>query len=98
MAAFRKNVQQQGTAMAENVFNVSVVVMPKAEILDPQGKAIMGGLKTMDFAEIQDVRIGKMVHLKLSGDSRETVMARATQMAKALLSNPVTEDFKVIVE
>jgi len=84
--------------MAENVFNVSVVVMPKSEILDPQGKAIIGALKTLNFTEIQDARIGKMVHLKLSGASRDEVMARATQMAKALLSNPVTEDFKVIVE
>ncbi len=84
--------------MAENVFNVSVVVMPKSEILDPQGKAIIGALKSLDFAEVQDARIGKMVHLKLSGASRDAVFARATQMAKSLLSNPVTEDFKVIVE
>lgn len=84
--------------MAENVFNVSVVVMPKAEILDPQGKAIIGALKSLNFTEVQDARIGKMVHLKLSGASREAVMDRATQMAKSLLSNPVTEDFKVVVE
>ena len=84
--------------MAENVFMVSVVVMPKAEILDPQGKAIIGALKTLNFAEVQDARIGKMVHLKLSGASRDEVLARAAQMAKALLSNPVTEDFRVIVD
>ena len=84
--------------MAENVFNVSVVVMPKAEILDPQGKAIIGALKSLNFDEVQDARIGKMVHLKLSGASRDEVTARATQMAKSLLSNPVTEDFKVVVE
>ena len=84
--------------MAENVFVVSVTVMPKSEILDPQGKAVMGALKTLDFAEVQDARIGKMVRMRLTGSGRDEVMARATQMAKALLSNPVTEDFTVTVD
>ncbi|HNZ03094.1 MAG TPA: phosphoribosylformylglycinamidine synthase subunit PurS [Myxococcota bacterium] len=84
--------------MAENLYNVSVIVMPKAEILDPQGKAIIGALKSLEFCEVQDARIGKMVHLKMTGASREEVTARATSMAKSLLSNPVMEDFRVIVE
>lgn len=84
--------------MAESIYTVSVVVMPKAEILDPQGKAVIGALKSLDFAEVQDARIGRVVRLKLSGATRESVQARAAAMAKALLSNPVTEDFTVVVE
>lgn len=84
--------------MADSIYTVSVEVMPKAEILDPQGKAVIGALKSLDFAEVQDARIGRVVRLKLSGATRESVQARATAMAKALLSNPVTEDFTVVVE
>ncbi|WP_315820705.1 phosphoribosylformylglycinamidine synthase subunit PurS [Paraflavitalea speifideaquila] len=40
-------------------YNVQVTVMPLKELLDPQGKAVMGGLQNLGLNKVQDVRVGK---------------------------------------
>jgi len=84
----------------EKIVHVSVVVLPKDEILDPQGKAVKGALESLDFNEVRDCRIGKVVRLTIEDGNRDesTIRERVSEMASALLSNPITEDFKVIVE
>lgn len=79
---------------------MSVVVLPKEEILDPQGKAVIGALKSLGFDEVQDCRIGRVVRLKLeaSGKDAAAIRERVSEMASSLLSNPITEDFEVVVE
>lgn len=78
---------------------VSVVVMPKPEVLDPQGRAVLGALKSLGFHEVSDCRMGKVIRLAIAGVSDAAdLRAMATEMAKALLANPVTEDFDVSVE
>ena len=85
---------------ANRLYKVSVVVLPKGEILDPQGKTVVGALKSLGFAEVRDGRVGKVVRLDVEGpaDDPGAVRARVTQMASALLANPVMEDFTVTVE
>jgi phosphoribosylformylglycinamidine (FGAM) synthase PurS component len=46
-------------------FQAEIDVMPKKEILDPQGKAVTGSMKNLGLAEIQNVRIGKHISLRL---------------------------------
>ena len=48
-----------------------VYVTLKKGVLDPQGRAVMGALKSMDFNEVNDVRIGKYMELELNGASKE---------------------------
>ena len=76
---------------------VVVDVMPKPEILDPQGKAVLGALPRLGFSGVVDVRQGKRFELELDEVSEE-VLAQVHQMAETLLSNPVIEDFTVRVE
>ncbi len=77
---------------------VVVDVMPKPEILDPQGKAVLGALPRLGFSGISDVRQGKRFELEVAGEVTEAVLAEIHQMAETLLSNPVIENFTVHVE
>ncbi len=71
---------------------IVVDVMPKREILDPQGKAVHGALTRLGFDGVGDVRQGKRFELEVDGEVTEAVLERAREAAGTLLSNPVIED------
>ena len=71
--------------------------MPLRELLDPQGKAVLGGLSNLGLKEIRDVRIGKHISLQVEADSEEQARMLADEAAKKLLANPVMEYFEVEV-
>ena len=76
---------------------VVVDVMPKPEILDPQGKAVLGALPRLGFDGVTDVRQGKRFELEIEGELTDARRAEVEQMAETLLSNPVIEDYRVSV-
>jgi phosphoribosylformylglycinamidine synthase len=76
---------------------VVVDVMPKPEILDPQGKAVAGALARLGFAELSSVRQGKRFELEVTGEVTDEVLARVREAAETLLSNPVIEDVVRVV-
>ncbi len=76
---------------------VVVDVMPKPEILDPQGKAVHGALPRLGFTGVTDVRQGKRFELELEGEATDERLAQVREMAETLLSNPVIEDYAVRV-
>lgn len=76
---------------------VVVDVMPKPEILDPQGKAVVGALARLGFAEFSGARQGKRFELEVDGEVTEEVLKRARDAAGTLLSNPVIEDVVRVV-
>jgi phosphoribosylformylglycinamidine synthase subunit PurS len=80
------------------VARVVVDVMPKPEILDPQGKAVLGALPRLGFSGVTDVRQGKRFELEIEGEVTDEVLASVAQMAETLLSNPVIENYAVRVE
>jgi phosphoribosylformylglycinamidine synthase PurS subunit len=80
------------------VARVVVDVMPKPEILDPQGKAVLGALPRLGFSGVTDVRQGKRFELEIEGEVTDEVLASVAQMAETLLSNPVIESYAVRVE
>ena len=71
---------------------IVVDVMPKPEILDPQGKAIVGALPRLGFNSFSAVRQGKRFELTVDGEVTEEILAQARDAAETLLSNPVIED------
>lgn len=71
---------------------VVVDVMPKPEILDPQGKAVAGALPRLGFRVFTSVRQGKRFELEVDGEVTEEVLVQARDAAGTLLSNPVIED------
>ncbi|GAA1702852.1 phosphoribosylformylglycinamidine synthase subunit PurS [Dietzia cercidiphylli] len=72
---------------------VVVEVMPKAEILDPQGQAIHRALGRLGHAGVTDVRQGKRFELEVADDVSE---AELEEIASSLLANTVIEDWKVV--
>lgn len=74
---------------------VVVSVMPKAEILDPQGQAIVGALGRLGHAGISEVRQGKRFELEVDDSVSDDELA---EIAEALLANIVIEDWTVTRE
>jgi len=79
------------------IFSVQVKVMPLKELLDPQGKAVMGGLQNLGLNAVNDVRIGKNISLQVEAESSEQAKKIAEEASKKLLANPVMEYFEVAV-
>jgi phosphoribosylformylglycinamidine synthase subunit PurS len=76
-------------------FSVQVKVMPLKELLDPQGKAVMGGLQNLGIKTIQDVRIGKTIQLQVDAASADEAKQIAEEASRKLLANPVMEYFEI---
>jgi len=78
------------------VTRVVVDVMPKPEILDPQGQAIARALPDLGFDTVTSVRQGKRFEIEIAdgADAREI----ASRAAEAVLANPVIEDFTIHIE
>ena len=72
---------------------VVVTVMPKAEILDPQGQAIVGALGRLGHPGVSDVRQGKRFELEVDDSVTDDELA---EIAESLLANTVIEDWAVI--
>ena len=79
--------------MAIVVVNVAL----KPEILDPQGRAVLGALGRLGLSGVSDVRQGKQFVLNIDGEVDDAKLAQINEIAATLLSNPVIEDFTVTV-
>lgn len=75
-------------------FKAEIDVMPLKELLDPQGKAVAHGLQKMNFNEVNDVRVGKHITIKLNANSKEEANTKVEEACKKLLANPIMEGYK----
>ncbi|MBL7741942.1 MAG: phosphoribosylformylglycinamidine synthase subunit PurS [Chitinophagaceae bacterium] len=78
-------------------YTVQIKVMPLKELLDPQGKAIEGGLQNLGLNNVEDVRVGKNISLQINADTPDQAKQIAEEASKKLLANPVMEYFEVSV-
>lgn len=74
---------------------VVVNVMPKPEILDPQGKAVTGALARLGFPDMS-VRQGKRFEIEVEGEITPEILERIEEAAEVLLANTVIESFDVV--
>lgn len=79
------------------IFTVQIKVMPLKDLLDPQGKAVMGGLQNLGLNSVSDVRIGKHIDLQIDAENKEAAQSIAEDAAKKLLANPVMEVYEISV-
>ena len=79
-------------------FRARLLVYPRREILDPQGKAISAALARLDFTGLGEIRVGKSFDLELRATDLTAARERVEQMCRQLLANPITEDFEVELE
>jgi phosphoribosylformylglycinamidine synthase len=80
------------------VARVVVDVMLKPEILDPQGRAVQGALGRLGLSGVTDVRQGKQFVIDIEGEVTGERLAQMHTLAAELLSNPVIEDYRLVVE
>ncbi|WP_040290435.1 phosphoribosylformylglycinamidine synthase subunit PurS [Alicyclobacillus hesperidum] len=74
-------------------FDVEVRVWLKPSVFDPQGHAVEQALHTLGFDGAQNVRIGKYMHLTVTGETEEEARKSVEQMCERVLSNPVMETY-----
>ena len=77
---------------------IVVEVMPKAELLDPQGKAVAGALGRLGKTQFTGVRIGKRFELQVEGPVNQALLADVRELAESMFSNSVIEDVVFIGE
>lgn len=80
-----------------NRYRVEIHVTPRPGILDPEGKAIHQALRSLGYAGVQEVRVGKAIDVEVEADSEAEALEQADAMCRKLLANPVTEDYEVRV-
>lgn len=71
--------------------------MPLKDLLDPQGKAVLGGLENLGLKGVQEVRIGKHITLQIEAEGKEAAKQAADQACKKLLANSVMESYEIEV-
>ena len=78
-------------------FIAEIKIMPLKELLDPQGKAVMGGLSNLGIQNVSDVRIGKHIQMNIQAGDKDEARKIAEEASQKLLANPVMEEFTVSI-
>ncbi len=79
-------------------FRLEIRVTPRPGLLDPEGKAIQNARHSLDYEQVREVRVGKVLYLDVEAESSEEARKGADAMCRRLLANPVTEDFEIEVQ
>ncbi len=75
-----------------------IYITLKKDVLDPQGSVIANSLKSLGFNNIEDVRQGKYIEIKLDSENEESANKQINEMCDKLLANLVIEDYKVEID
>ncbi len=81
-----------------SIWKAKAIIMPKPGVNDPQGEAIKGGLSSLQFEGVKDVRAGKQIVVTVEAESETDAIARVERMCDQLLANPVIETYTVSAE
>ena len=90
--------ERASAAILNPMFLARVYVTLKPTVNDPPGLTIRGGLHSLGFANVQSVRSGKYMEIRIDAASRADADAQTTEMCRKLLANPVIEDFRYELE
>lgn len=74
-------------------FKATIEIMPREEILDPQGKATLQGLHNLGYQHFDHVRIGKRIEMEVEAADAATAQSVVAEACKKLLANTVIEQF-----
>jgi phosphoribosylformylglycinamidine synthase PurS subunit len=80
------------------MYLAKVYVTLKPTVNDPQGLTVKGGLQTLGYANVESVRVGKYMEIRLAAPSRSEAEEQVRGMCDKLLANPVIEDFRFELE
>ena len=86
-----------GLSRAQPLMKAKVIITPKPEVLDPQGKTVQTALEHMGCTGVGEVRVGKYIEIEMDGDA-DTVKAKLSEYADKFLANPNIEDYRLKLE
>ena len=78
-------------------FAAEIRVTPREGVLDPEGQTIGSALKNLGYDEVERVRAGRLVRLRLAAEDADAARERVTRMCEELIANPVIEDYEIRV-
>ena len=84
--------------MASGTFLARVFVTLKPTVNDPQGLTIRGALHSLGFTEVESVRAGKYLEVRIDAEGRKAAEEQLAEMCRKLLANPVIEDYRFELE
>ncbi|MBF0564105.1 MAG: phosphoribosylformylglycinamidine synthase subunit PurS [Nitrospirae bacterium] len=77
---------------------VKIFIKLKESVLDPQGKAVMGSMRTLGFDNVRSVRVGKMIELEVEDSPRDEIVKSIGEMCGKLLVNTVIEQYRFEID
>ncbi len=80
------------------MFLARVYITLKPTVNDPQGLTIKGALHSLGFAEVDSVRAGKYMEIRVNAKDRKKAEEQVREMCRKLLANPVIEDFRYEID
>ena len=80
------------------MLEAKIYIMLKGTIADPQGAAVKHALESLHYDEVQDVRVGKLITLKIKSNDKKRTGERVDKMCKKLFANPIIEDYAYEIE
>ena len=84
--------------MRQKSFCAKVHVRLKPGVLDPQGQTVKQALETLGYRGIQEVRMGKLIEIRLNGKDRRQLEKEVKEMSRKVLINPLIEEFYYEIE
>ena len=79
-------------------YGIEVRITPRTGLLDPEGKAVEHALHSLAFDGVGNVRVGRLIRLKIRAADRDDAQRQVDEMCRKLLANPVTEDYSIALE
>ena len=80
------------------IFKAEVLITPRLGVLDTQGKAVEKTLAGLGYEGLDEVRVGRIVRMKLKAQSREAAIESVKSMSCELLVNELIETYEVTAE
>ncbi len=79
------------------LWDADVEILPKPGVLDPQGETVAEALRALGFAGVRDVRVGRLIRVRVEAADAAAAEAAVDEMCRRLLANPVLESHRVAV-
>jgi phosphoribosylformylglycinamidine synthase subunit PurS len=79
------------------MITIMIHILPKKDILDPQGKTVSRALNNLGFDKVEEVRMGKLIKLSINTDQEEQALEDCKHMCDELLINPLVETYTMEV-
>jgi len=79
-------------------YRIEVRITPRDGLLDPEGKAVEHALHSLSFDGVGNVRVGRLIRLRIRAADRDDAQRKVDEMCRKLLANPVTENYAIALE